>query len=198
MGLPEGATAPYVRQKKIKRDNKEELVNLEIKLTTVQKDENIQVAEKIRELWQGVGVKVNVEIVDLSRVQRDVIKPRAYEVLLFGQILGRDPDPYPFWHSSQANDPGLNLALYNNKEADKLLEEARRTTDPDKRARDYLEFEKKLNADIPAIFLYSLKYSYLLPNNIQGVKAVKINQTSDRFSTINEWYVKTPKHLPFQ
>ena len=198
LGLPESASAPYVRQKKIKRDNKEELVNLEIKLTTVQKDENIQVAEKIRELWQGVGVKVNVEIVDLSRVQRDVIKPRAYEVLLFGQILGRDPDPYPFWHSSQANDPGLNLALYNNKEADKLLEEARRTTDPDKRARDYLEFEKKLNADIPAIFLYSLKYSYLLPNNIQGVKAVKINQTSDRFSTINEWYVKTQKRLHFR
>jgi len=198
LGLAEGAPAPYARQKKIKRDNKEELATLEIKLTTVQKDENIQVAEKIRELWQAVGVKVNVEIVDLTRIQRDVIKPRAYEILLFGQILGRDPDPYPFWHSSQANDPGLNLALYNNKEVDKLLEEARRANDPAIRARDYLEFEKKLRSDVPAIFLYSLKFSYLLPNSIQGVSTVKINQTADRFSTVNEWYIKTKKRLHFR
>lgn len=198
LGLAAGVSAPYARQKKIKRDNKEELATLEIKLTTVQKDENIQVAEKIRELWQAVGVKVNVEIVDLNRIQRDVIKPRAYEVLLFGQILGRDPDPYPFWHSSQANDPGLNLALYNNKEADKLLEEARRANDPAIRARDYLEFEKKLRADIPAVFLYSLKFSYLLPASIQGVKTIKINQTADRFSTVNEWYIETQKRLHFR
>lgn len=198
LGLAEGAPAPYARQKKIIRDNKEELATLEIKLTTVQKDENIQVAEKIRELWQAVGVKVNVEIVDLNRIQRDVIKPRAYEVLLFGQILGRDPDPYPFWHSSQANDPGLNLALYNNKEADKLLEEARRANESAIRARDYLEFEKKLRADVPAIFLYSLKFSYLLPSSIQGVKTIKINQTADRFSTVNEWYINTQKRLHFR
>ena len=168
---------------------------LEIKLTTVQKEENIQTAEAIREQWQAIGVKVNLEIVDISQIQRNVIKPRAYEVLLFGQILGRDPDPYPFWHSSQASDPGLNLALYNNKEADKLLEEARRTTNNEIRAKDYLAFEKKLAEDIPAIFLYSLKFTYLLPDKINGVSTAHINQPADRFSTVNDWYITTKKAI---
>ncbi len=184
-----------VRQKRIKRGAAEDNVLLEIKLTTVQKEENIQTAETIRELWQAIGVKVNLEIVDIAQIQRNVIKPRAYEVLLFGQILGRDPDPYPFWHSSQVSDPGLNLALYNNKDADKLLEEARRTTDTAVRAKNYLAFEKKLRADIPAIFLYSLKFTYLLPKKIHGVGTANINQTSDRFSTVNDWYIKTKKRI---
>lgn len=184
-----------IRAKKIKRGAAEENVPLEIKLTTVQKEENIQTAEKIRELWQAIGVKVNLEIVDITQIQRNVIKPRAYEVLLFGQILGRDPDPYPFWHSSQINDPGLNLAQYNNKDVDKLLEEARRTTDHAVRAKDYLAFEKKLREDIPAIFLYSLKFTYLLPKKINGVATTNISQTSDRFSTVNDWYIKTKKRI---
>ena len=191
------AGADGIRAKKIKRGPAEETVPLEIKLTTVQKEENIQTAEAIREQWQAIGVKVNLEIVDISQIQRNIIKPRAYEVLLFGQILGRDIDPYPFWHSSQINDPGLNLALYNNKETDKLLEEARRTTNNDIRAKNYLAFEKKLNEDIPAIFLYSLKFTYLLPGKINGVATSHINQPSDRFSTVNEWYIKTKKRIKF-
>lgn len=186
-----------IRAKKIKRGAIEENTALEIKLTTVQKEENIQTAEKVRELWQAIGVKVNLEIVDITQIQRNVIKPRAYEVLLFGQILGRDPDPYPFWHSSQASDPGLNLALYNNKETDKLLEEARRTTDNTIRAKDYLAFEKKLAEDIPAIFLYSLKFTYLLPKKINGVATTHINQTADRFSTVNDWFITTKKRFKF-
>ncbi|MDP1709529.1 MAG: peptide ABC transporter substrate-binding protein, partial [Candidatus Komeilibacteria bacterium] len=93
--------APYTRQKNVKSSAGETATTLEIKLTTVQKEENIQAAETIRELWLAIGVKVNLEIVDIAQIQKSIIKPRAYEVLLFGQILGGDPDPYPFWHSSQ-------------------------------------------------------------------------------------------------
>lgn len=186
-----------IRRQRVKRDKTEDNIALEIKLTTVQKEENIQTAEAIRAQWQTIGVKVNLEIVDIAQIQKTVIKPRAYEALLFGQILGRDPDPYPFWHSSQVNDPGLNLALYNNKEVDKLLEVARRTTAPAERAKDYLAFQQKLRADIPAIFLYSLKFTYLLPKAVKGVSTTHINQTADRFSTVNEWYIKTKKRIKF-
>lgn len=170
---------------------------LELTLTTIQKEDNIKVAEAIRELWQAVGITVNLNIVDLSQFQNSVIKPRAYEVLLFGQIVGRDPDPYPFWHSSQANDPGLNLARYANKEADRLLEDARRTSNEDMRHEKYLAFQKLLAADIPAIFLYSLDYTYVLPKNIKGIHTLHINQPSDRFSNIASWYVKTKKRINF-
>ncbi|MDP3995325.1 MAG: hypothetical protein Q8P78_01785, partial [bacterium] len=124
-------------------------------------------------------------------------KPRAYEVLLFGQIIGRDPDPYPFWHSSQANDPGLNLALYQNKAVDALLEDSRRTSSADERQEKYVAFQKQLSEDIPAIFLYSLQYTYLTPDNIRGIATERVNHPSDRLSSIASWYIKTKKRLQF-
>ena len=179
----------YTREKQDKQ--------LEITLTTIQKDEMIRTAEIIRELWQDIGIKVNLQIVEIGKIQKEVIKPRAYEVLLFGQILGKDPDPYPFWHSSQANDPGLNLAMYENKEVDRLLEDARQTPNKEEREEKYIEFQQKIIDDIPAIFLYSLQYTYLVPDKIKGIDRERITHTSDRFSTIENWYIKTKKRIQF-
>jgi len=196
-GLANSENQPYTRVKNVKKGTTTEVVPLEITLTTIQRDENIAVAEIIRDLWQSIGVNVSLSIVEPGKIQKEVIKPRAYEVLLFGQILGRDPDPYPFWHSSQANDPGLNLALYANKDTDKLLEEARQTTDREARQEKYRAFQQKLAEEVPAVFLYSLKYTYLLPKSIQGFETLRINQPDDRFSTVQNWYIKTKKRIKF-
>ncbi len=193
LGLEPAETPQYTRVKTIGGEE----TPLTITLTTLQREENIAVAETIRSLWQRVGITVNVHIVELARMQKDVVKPRAYEVLLFGQILGRDPDPYPFWHSSQANDPGLNLALYQNKEIDKILEEARQTTDRDARQEKYVAFQEQIIQDVPALFLYSLQYTYLLPTNLKGFETLRINQPADRFSSVAHWFSKTKKRITF-
>lgn len=189
LGLKKNADELYTREK---NDGQ-----LEVTLTTIQKDDMIRAAETIRELWQNIGVKVNLQIVEIGKIQKEAIKPRAYEVLLFGQILGQDPDPYPFWHSSQANDPGINLALYANKEVDRLLEDARQTSNIEDRQAKYEKFQQIIIQDVPAIFLYSLQYTYLVPNNIKGIETERINHTSDRFSNIENWFIKTKKRLNF-
>lgn len=187
LGLPDADGTRYTREKSSAK--------LELTLTTIQRQESITVAEALRDLWQRVGVTVNVNIVDAAKIQKDVIKPRAYEVLLFGQIIGKDPDPYPFWHSSQANDPGLNLALYQNKTADSLLEDARKTSELSSREQKYVAFQTQLAQDVPAIFLYSLRYTYLTPEEIRGIATERINHPSDRFANIASWYIKTKKRL---
>ena len=58
-------------------------------------------------------------------LKQNVIRPRKYGSLLFGEVIGRDLDLFAFWHSSQRNDPGLNIAMYANPKADSLLETAR-------------------------------------------------------------------------
>jgi peptide/nickel transport system substrate-binding protein len=52
-----------------------------------------------------------------------IIRNRDYEALFFGQIINHESDLYSFWHSSQRTDPGLNIAMYNNKKVDNMLEE---------------------------------------------------------------------------
>ncbi|MBU1146099.1 peptide ABC transporter substrate-binding protein [Patescibacteria group bacterium] len=166
---------------------------LKIVLTTVDRPEYNKVADLIKTSWEAIGVQVELSIVPSIRIQREIIRPRAYESLMLGTILGFDPDPYPFWHSSQVEDPGLNLSLYANRNVDKLLEEARQTDNPEERAKKYLEFQNILADDIPAIFLYSPRYTYVVSALVFGIDVARISVPSDRFAGISNWYKETKR-----
>ena len=177
---------------KNKNEKTGEPLKLEIRLTTSDWPELVAVANQIKEQWEAVGVQVLVEILPLPELQQ-AIKDREYDALLFGEVLALDPDPFSFWHSSQKRDPGLNLALYDDKDADKLLEDARQTLDNSVRLSKYDDFQKIIVRDIPAIFLYSPDYLYAQPAKIKGNDTVLISVPSDRFDSIGMWYIKTKR-----
>lgn len=164
---------------------------LELNIVTVGTDEYRQAAELIAGFWQEIGVKVNIKYVSAKDISRDVLKTRNYDILLYGEIVGSDPDPYPFWHSSQASYPGLNLSVYVNRSVDTLLEQARAMTDDTKRAEAYVKFQEAILSDIPAIFLYMPTYTYAAISDVQGIDTKKISQPADRFSDVASWYMKT-------
>ncbi len=178
-----------IREKTI---NDEE-TKLEFTLLATNWPELKQTAEILKEQWEKIGARVNLEIISATDIQQDNIRPRQYQALLFGEVLNADPDPFAFWHSTQKKDPGLNLALYQNKDIDKLLEEARQIIDPEKRAEKYAEFQKQLIEDVPAIFLYSPTYLYPVNKKVQGIDIEKLAQPSYRFSQIENWFIKTDR-----
>ena len=157
----------------------------------------VETANILKDQWQKLGVELEIKMLDVSTLEfeREVIKPRNYEILLFGEVLGTIPDPFPFWHSSQKIDPGLNLAVYENKKADKLLETARQTLDDNKRKETLEEFQDILIKDAPVIFLYSPDYIYLSSKKIKGIEAKNIVDPSKRFTGIENWYIKTKRVL---
>lgn len=170
--------------------------NLEFTVSTVDIPEYQETLRLLQANWQKIGVKVNVDSYSPEDIQQKVIKPRKYEALLFGEIVGTDPDPYPFWHSSQQEYPGLGLAIYRDREVDDLLEEARKTTNEEDRRLAYLHFQNNLAADLPAIFLYNPHYTYGIHKKIQGVNPQQyVTVPSDRFAGIVDWYVKTNRQL---
>lgn len=163
---------------------------LDLKITTSTWPELTSVANQIRQQWERLGAHVTVESLPISQLQQ-IIKDRNYQILLFGAIMNIDPDPYTLWHSSQRQGPGLNLALYKNDLADKLLEEARQTLNPIQRMQKYDDFQKILIEDIPAVFLYSPHYLYGISDDIKGFNATIIPTPSDRFIDIQHWYINT-------
>ena len=171
----------------------EEIVPLKIILTTVDQSPLKEVAQLIKQQWEELGVEAEIRTYPLAVLERDIIKPRAYQTLLFGEILGIIPDPFPFWHSSQKKDPGLNLSSYGNKEADVLLEKARKESDLATRLRLYEQLQEILLKDTPAIFLYDLDYTYLVSSEIKGIQGQLIADPSQRFSKVTEWYIKTKR-----
>lgn len=170
--------------------------NLEFTVSTVDIPEYQNTLRLLQANWQKIGVKVNVDTYSAEDIQQKVIKTRKYEALLFGEIVGTDPDPYPFWHSSQQDYPGLGLAIYRDREIDTLLEDARKTNNTEERRLAYLHFQNNLAADLPAIFLYNPHYTYGLHEKIKGVNQQQyITVPSDRFAGIAHWYVKTKRQL---
>src|SRR3989344_2177553 len=108
------------------RKNKDNEI-LTIAITTADTPEYQKVAESVAKMWRAVGIKTKIQLVGSNQIIRDALRDRNYQVLLYGEIAGSDPDPFPFWHSSQTGYPGLNLALFIDRAADKLLENARAT-----------------------------------------------------------------------
>jgi peptide/nickel transport system substrate-binding protein len=168
-------------------------VQLKINLVTTDWEELSLTAQVLKLQWEKAGIRVDVNTYSISDIQQNYIRPREYEALLFGQVSGGDPDPYSFWHSSQKKDPGLNLSLFGASDTDKLIEEGRIEFNRDKRSEIYIDFQKKLQEEIPAIFLYSPKYIYPLAKSVMGISIDTLIAPAKRFSDINHWYLKTKR-----
>ncbi|MFA4941984.1 MAG: ABC transporter substrate-binding protein, partial [Patescibacteria group bacterium] len=175
----------------LKKENKYLIINL----TTVENENNVKTVEMIKTFWEKIGVKTNLNIVPIANIQSGVIKPKNFEALFYGQVVGGDPDSYAFWHSSQAVEGGLNIANYTNKDVDKLLEDARAISNQEERIEKYKKFQEILSEDVPAIFMYSPFYTYIQSKKIKGFEVKSILSSCDRFANISKWYIKTGEKI---
>jgi len=165
---------------------------LELTITTVDAPEYTKTAELVAAMWRGLGARAVVSAIDSRQIIRDIIKNRDYQVLLYGEIIGYiNPDPFPFWHSSQTEYPGLNVAVFANRNADKILENIRSERDGMKRFDAYIKFQEILAKELPAIFLFSPRHTFLATNNVRGVGDMRLETPADRFGNMSQWYIKT-------
>ena len=178
----------------VKKDKKGKGVKrLAFSLATSDDPELKNSADMIKDDLAHIGIAVDVKIYDIGSLNQNIIRPRKYDALFFGQVVNHPTDLFAFWDSSQRNDPGLNIALYTNAQADKLLEDANGTLDPDKQAQLYLSFNKILAGDMPAVFVYSPDFIYAIDPSVQGISLDRITSASDRFSNIYQWYIETDR-----
>ncbi len=153
-----------------------------------------ETAKLLKENWAKIGVETEIKIFPLDEISQEIIKTRNYEMILFGNNLGRSPDLMSFWHSSERFYPGLNLSLYENKDVDILIEAIRKDLNEQRRNQKLREAQSRIVEDQPAIFLYSPDYFYIAQNRLKGFNDVNfIAIPSDRFDNIEKWYIKTAR-----
>lgn len=112
-------------------------------LTTLSVYENL--GKKIVKSWQSLGLAASLEVVNsVPRTQG------SFQILLIGQKVPDDPDQYSLWHSTQRT----NITGYTSLRVDKILEDARKTTDLEKRKELYYSFQKYFIEDVPVSVLY--------------------------------------------
>lgn len=172
-------------------EKKEETIRLSVSFTTVSTPELMQTAERIADSWREMGAEVEVKVFDTTDLTQSVIRPRRFDVLLFGMVIGHELDLYAFWHSSQRNDPGLNIAQYADIEADALLEKMRTEQDNTVRTELYQQFSELVQKKNSAFFLYAPDFIYLVDSRVQNVTIHPLVDPSERFDSVHTWYIET-------
>lgn len=170
-------------------------VPLALNLTVPNIDFLVKTADILKTAWQSIGIQANITTDTPENIVNGTIKNRDYESLLFGNILGASSDLYSFWDSSRRFSPGLNLAIYQNKKVDTLIESIRRNMSEASRTQEFADAENDIIADYPAVFLYSPDYLYVTNKNVQGIKPGLLPDPSDRFREIPTWYLNTARVL---
>lgn len=162
-------------------------------ISTGNAPELMKTAELIQTDLQQIGMHVDVKTFEIGNLNQSVIRPRKYDTLLFGEIINKESDLFAFWHSSQRHDPGLNVAMYTNSKVDKILEDALVTLDEKNRVKKYAQFEDFIKNDMPAVFIYSPSFNYIVSKNVSGLSIDHITSPSDRFLNIYTWSVEKNK-----
>lgn len=173
-----GPAFPSPKNLILLRANTDSAKKFTLELTKKLHKNNIQIAEK---------VYPSIEILTTQAAQKQ------YDILIDGFNTGYYNDPYPYWHTSQIPPNGMNFALYKNKTADRLMEEARLTLDPKIRQDKFNQIKAIIDGDAVALYQKSEPYQFLVSKSVKGIDFKFVVTPTNRFSFLDKWYIKTKR-----
>lgn len=139
---------PYIfdveRAKELVKDlpnEQKDALNIKLVTTATLLDK----AEMVSSNWNEIGVKTEVQVTSSI--------PEDFQALLAIFDIPKDPDQYSVWHSTQI-EAQSNITKLSNPRIDKLLEDGRTVLSQAERKNIYLDFQRFLVEESPAIFLY--------------------------------------------
>jgi peptide/nickel transport system substrate-binding protein len=145
-----------------------------------------RIIKMIKDDTAKIGVDVTPDPVEWS-IFLERLNSREFDAAFSAWGGSIESDPYQIFHSSQIQGRGSNYVGFNNPEADKLIEEARRTLDPEKRYALYHQFGRILHEEQPYTFLMRRPCYTLLDKRFENVKIHKLELDP------LEWYVPKDK-----
>jgi peptide/nickel transport system substrate-binding protein len=150
----------------------------------------VALAQAVARQWREIGVQASVLPVQAGLVS-NYLTPRTYAAALVDVQLPSDPDPYPFWHETQADPPGQDYSQFRDRDVSEVLEQARRTNDQATRLDLYHRFQEMFREKTPGILLYYPVYNYGISEKVRDVQIGPLAVSADRFRTLPDWYVIT-------
>ena len=164
-------------------------VELAFTLLTSDDPVRVQMAQQIVEQWRAAGIDASVRPVS-SSAETSFVLARSYDAALIEVSPSADPDPYPLWHSTQA-ESGQNFSGFANEDADVLMEAGRVAIDREERSELYRSFQHLFAEEVPSLLLYYPIYTYAVDEQVENVQLSPMFHTSDRFRNVADWFMKT-------
>ncbi|MGH7734624.1 MAG: hypothetical protein ACREOE_13235, partial [Gemmatimonadales bacterium] len=123
-------------------------------LTSTTGASTVQAAQFIQSQLQAVGMQVQLTQVQQADLINDALGG-AFEAVIWRQFAAVDPDlNYLFWSPTEIfGGLAVNFSRNTDHQLETLLQTGRRSTDPAARASAYRSLAKRLNQDLPYIWL---------------------------------------------
>ena len=155
-------------------------------ITDNQHGDHVTIAQIVQNQWQALGLKVDVKLVTFSELIQALIFQRNFDTFIIGFNInnsGPDPDEFNSWYSSSiGNITGFTLA-------DDLIDRGLKTTDKNQRKPIYVDLQKLLADQVPALPLWFLKYAWAINNRVGNFKVGPYQQLGQR-AWMKDVYVK--------
>ncbi|GIW65983.1 MAG: hypothetical protein KatS3mg094_502 [Candidatus Parcubacteria bacterium] len=127
---------------------------------------------------------IKIEIRNINEINNKIIPKGDYEGLIYGISYKLIPDLRYFFEENSV----FNLTKENYPEIIKLIQELE-IGPRDNFSKILIEIDEKINK-LPIIFLVNPYYPYILPRNLKNFNVYYLNDPSEKFVKIEEWYLE--------
>ena len=154
-------------------------------LTYGHRPEMIAAMEIFKDDLRKIGVTMNIVPAEWSvLIQR--MDDKDFDGFTGGWMLGWETDLYQLWHSSQADMPrSSNRIGFRNAEADKIIEEVRRTFDEDARNALFHRFHALVHEEQPYTFWFQGRNVGAWQKRVHNVEFSPLRP----FDSAMKWYL---------
>ena len=137
----------------------------------------------LKDMYARAGIKL-IPIPSEWPVMLERLDKKDFEAITLGWGGTIESDMYQIFHSSQIKD-GDNRTAYKNLELDKIIDEARKTIDVEKRMALWQKAEKILYEDLPYTFLTSKMELGFVNKRLKNQRMTKIGLNVGSIPTEN-------------
>jgi peptide/nickel transport system substrate-binding protein len=142
------------------------------------------IAQAMQQDLKEVGIRAKLVTYEFATYLEKLGTGEHSMALYGGTDVGVDPDfRLNYWFNSAAatETAATNVSFYENPEVDRLLLQARRSVDPDRRRDLYHRVQEKLHEDVPVVPLAYVRPPIGLQEQVEGYK---ITYGGDRLNTV--------------
>ncbi|MCH7964696.1 MAG: hypothetical protein IH852_12250 [Bacteroidetes bacterium] len=138
----------------------------------------------IKNNLKAVGININVETLEMGSLM-DKLYSKSMDAWMAAWYIPIPIELKAFWYSDLQTSP-VNFVSYQNKKADKIMDELTKNSTIDKKKKLYFEFQEIIHEDEPMTFMY-------WTSNIVGINESLRNTGIGPLGAIThcwEWSVK--------
>lgn len=195
------ALQTHIPQKE-KEDGKNEITkeggsSLTLNVVIPNMEEAKKFTQQLKEQWSSLGISLNVRLFEPTEYSLARSTETDFDIFFYGYEAYTPEDLSQYWHSSNPESFSA-LSGYGNSKLNDMLSALQITTQDTDKDLLYTGIKDEFEKDSPAVFLYSPKYIYVVPKEIQLVGSPWVNdevlrKPSDRYMYAHQWFLETKR-----